>query len=404
MAPLVNPDESVEAFRRRLDGVAYATYFIVMLVVPLKVWCRKKAGGWGNVGLDDWATLIALGVANAFFYVCIIDMRKSLGLHITTIQDPFQIMAFLKNIYVANMLYTCSITAIKLSILGFYWRLFSLKARVVIYVTLGMVLAWWIAIMVLCIWNCDPVRAAWDITITNAKCIETRAIYLGGSVPNVILDSWIVLIPLPYVWKLHAPIGQRLLLAGMFALGIFICVVSLVRLIIFLNIPITTAGDVTYNFREIIVWSIVEVNIGLTCACLPSLKPALAMLGLNKLFFSLNNSRPSNAKTPEPGLSEGLGSEGSRRPRKKGSTGGMFSSLAGLTKLGSEEDGFTIMDNESERARQGTNIELTRISNDSDSQRSRSNARHGGGVSGMNGITVQKDWSVLVDEKRDNRH
>ena len=45
-----------------------------MLVVPLKVWCRKKAGGWANVGMDDWATLVALGVANAFFYVCIIGM------------------------------------------------------------------------------------------------------------------------------------------------------------------------------------------------------------------------------------------------------------------------------------------------------------------------------------------
>ncbi|CAI6337187.1 unnamed protein product [Periconia digitata] len=397
MAPVVNPDESLDAFRRRLDGVAYATYIIVMLVVPLKVYCRKKAGGWSNVGMDDYATLVALALANAFFYVCIIDMRISLGLHITDITNPLQVMDFLRNIYVANMLYTCCISAIKLSILGFYWRLFSLKARVVIYITLGMVLAWWIAIMALCIWNCSPIAAAWDITITDAKCIATRSIYLGGSVPNVLLDAWIVLIPLPYVWKLHAPLGQRLLLAGMFALGIFICVVSLVRLIIFLQIPITTAGDVTYNFREIIVWSIVEVNIGLTCACLPSLKPALTMLGLNRLFFSFNNSRPSNAKTPEPGMSAGIESE-SRKPRKKGSTGGMFSSLAGLTKFGSEEDGFRIMDSESERnPRQGTNIELTRLSNDSSSQKSRENGRTGGG------IVVQKDWSVLVDEKRTSR-
>lgn len=258
--------------------------------------------------------------------------------------------------------------------------------------------------MSLCIWNCDPIRAAWDITITTGKCIETRAIYLGGSVPNVFLDVFIVVIPLPYVWKLHAALGQRLLLAGMFALGIFICIVSLVRLIIFLQIPITTAGDVTYNFREIIVWSIVEVNIGLTCACLPSLKPALTMLGLNKLFFSLSGSRPSNARTPEPGISsQGLASDNSKRPRKKGATGGMFSSLAGLTKLGSEEDGFKIMDNDSERhPPPGGAMELTRLSNDSSSQKSRNNpTRNGtGGGQGLGAIHVQKDWSVLVDEKR----
>ena len=35
-----------EDYRRRLDGVAYTTYVLVMLLVPLKIFCRKKAGGW----------------------------------------------------------------------------------------------------------------------------------------------------------------------------------------------------------------------------------------------------------------------------------------------------------------------------------------------------------------------
>jgi hypothetical protein len=103
------------------------------------------------------------------------------------------------------------------------------------------------------VFNCIPIQAVWDITITGAKCIETRAIYIGGSVPNVIIDVTIVAMPLPYVWRLHAPLPQRLLLAGMFALGTFILVVSLVRLIVFLQIPLSTAGDATYNFRETIV-------------------------------------------------------------------------------------------------------------------------------------------------------
>ena len=100
-----------------------------------------------------------------------IDMRKSLGLHITTIEDPFQVMDFLKSIYIANMLYTCSITAIKLSILGFYWRLFSLKARVVIYATLGMVIAWWISIV-----GAHPIRISETSYRTN--CSIDGAVHL----------------------------------------------------------------------------------------------------------------------------------------------------------------------------------------------------------------------------------
>jgi hypothetical protein len=237
------------------------------------------------------------------------------------------------------------------------------------------------------------VQAAWDITITGAKCIQVRSIYLGGSVPNVILDILIVFLPMPYVWRLHAPMGQRLVLAGMFVLGTFIAVVSLVRLVIFLQIPIATSGDATYNFREIIVWSIVEVNVGLVCACLPSLKPAFALIGLNSLF-SFTNSRVSDNKSPGPssgypsyGFGRSAGSENSR-PRKKGSTGGLFSTIGGLTRLDSEEE-LKIVDDVHGKSR--TEIEMTPTGHDD-----RDNASM---TTPNQGINVQTQWSVLVDKK-----
>jgi hypothetical protein len=246
------------------------------------------------------------------------------------------------------------------------------------------------------IFACNPVRASWDITLTSAKCIAVKSIYLGGSIPNVITDGILVLMPIPYVWRLHAPLMQRIVLASMFMLGIFIAIVSVIRLRIFLSIPIATSANVTYNFREVIVWSIVEINIGLTCACLPSLKPALGMLGLNKLFSFSTNSRPSNA-TPAPGHTGDrasiLGQSQRSRGRKKGSTGGMFSTLAGLTKLDSDEDGLRMIENE--RLRNGglgsspgkSDVELEiRRSRDTEGSDNRD------GIKG--GITVQRDWSV----------
>jgi hypothetical protein len=240
------------------------------------------------------------------------------------------------------------------------------------------------------IFNCLPVQAAWDITITNGKCIETRDIYLGGSVPNVILDFIIVGMPIPHVWRLHAPIAQRIVLAGMFALGTFIAIVSLVRLIIFLQIPISGQVDPTYNFREIIVWSIVEVNIGLTCACLPSLKPAFRWIGLDRLF-SFASSRPSDMRSPGPsshGAMDDYGSnpKNSGRPRKKGATGGLFSTLAGMSRLEDEEEFKFVGDDR--QGKHNVEIEMGRVSDDS-AQRT-----------ATGGISVQKNWSVLVDERK----
>jgi hypothetical protein len=63
-----------EAYRRRLDGVAYSTYILIMLVVPLKLYCRKRSGGWRNIQWDDYISIFALLVANGFLYVCMIGM------------------------------------------------------------------------------------------------------------------------------------------------------------------------------------------------------------------------------------------------------------------------------------------------------------------------------------------
>lgn len=68
-----------QAFRRRLDGVAYSTYILIMILVPLKIWCRKKAGGWRNIRLDDYMSILALLIANGFFYVCIIGRLRVLA-------------------------------------------------------------------------------------------------------------------------------------------------------------------------------------------------------------------------------------------------------------------------------------------------------------------------------------
>jgi hypothetical protein len=60
------------AFRQRLDGVAIFTYILIMLLVPLKIWCRYRHRGWRNVQWDDYLSIVALALANGFFYVCII--------------------------------------------------------------------------------------------------------------------------------------------------------------------------------------------------------------------------------------------------------------------------------------------------------------------------------------------
>jgi hypothetical protein len=216
-------------------------------------------------------------------------------------------------------------------------------------------------------------------------------------VPNVITDVILILMPLPYVYRLQAPLSQRLLLSGLFMLGIFIAIVSCVRLIIFMSIPLDE-GDITYHFREIIVWSCVEVNVGLACACLPSLKPALTLLGLNRIFgfTDSRNLYPSSSGGRSDNIHKSAGTDGTdpglpKKPRKKGATGGLFSTIAGITRMeDDDEDAFHLTNNDvhgktTAEVRHGS-VATSRDNSDSGSQDGRPPL--------PNIINVHTDWTV----------
>lgn len=211
--------------------------------------------------------------------------------------------------------------------------------------------------------------------------MEQKPVYLGGSLPNVIIDFVLVGMPLPSVFRLNIPLGRRLILAGMFTLGFFICIVSIIRLTIVMSIR-TDDRNVTYNLRDFMLWSTVEINIGLVCACLPSMRPLLQIIGLSRLFSTGRGTSEPSGPTGNSSSYPLSRTEGSR-PRKNG--GGLFSTLARLSKIDSDEDQFQMIDDIS--GRQGKNkveIGASRTSNETDSE-SRTAA-----------ISVQKDWSVLV--------
>ncbi|KAM5350502.1 hypothetical protein ACJ41O_007007 [Fusarium nematophilum] len=389
--------ERLENYRQRLDGAAIATYVLAMVIVPLKIWCRKKTGGLARLGVDDALSVLTLVFANVFFYLTMIGLRHYLGRHVgVDVSFPEDVIDFLRILFAASLTYVVCIGFIKLTILALYWKLFSITARVPIGVIFGSVVAWMVVLIFVATFSCNPVQAQWNIAIPNAKCLEQKPVYLGGSLPNVIVDFVLVGMPLPSVFRLNIPLGRRLILAGMFALGFFICVVSIVRLTIVMSIR-TDDQNVTYNLRDFMLWSTVEVNIGLVCACLPSMRPFLQIIGLSRLFSTARSygdpSRPTGDNSAHPSSARVEWSEASRSRRKGGGGGGIFSTLAGLSKIDSDEDGFRMIDHISASNGKSKTEVGRRTSHETDTE-SRDASQKGG----ASAISVLRDWSVLVDE------
>jgi len=201
---------------------------------------------------------------------------------------------------------------------------------------------------------------------------------------------------MPYVWRLRAPLGQRLILAGMFGLGFFVCIVSVIRLTEVMAIP---PGDLdaTYNLKDFIIWSTVEINIGLLCSCLPSMRRLLSAIGLGRLFSRGSSAdkagtdgelTPGNPRVRNTQPSSGGRSLGGSTSRLKG--GGLWTSM-GLTKIDSDEDAYEMIDHQAGgKGESQAEIEAGGRASSRETERS----AHAGGA----GIVIQRDWSVKVDE------
>lgn len=72
--------------------------------------------------------------------------------------------------FVGNSLSACAVAFTKLSIISSYLRVFPHQSlRVTMFITMAITIGLMLASIPVTVFQCDPVRAAWDFTITNGR-------------------------------------------------------------------------------------------------------------------------------------------------------------------------------------------------------------------------------------------
>lgn len=80
-------------------------------------------------------------------------------------------------------------------------------------------IAWWLSLVFSIIFSCKPVQFFWDRTIQNGHCVNENALAYGISGANIVTDIFVLLSPIPWLWKLQMPMARKLAIIGMFLLG-----------------------------------------------------------------------------------------------------------------------------------------------------------------------------------------
>ncbi|PHH89911.1 hypothetical protein CDD83_4974 [Cordyceps sp. RAO-2017] len=288
-------------------AVTTATLVLSSAFVGARIVCRHFVVH--NVSWDDRVMIFAWLIA--FFLSFTIDLGtvNGLGKHDADIsQHDLSTLRHCE--YVFSILYNPALMATKTSILIFYLRL-AKNTQVVLryasWATLVVVNVSGIVLTFMNIFQCSPVQAAWMSDFSQSStCIPLLTEFICAAPVNIVTDLAILALPIPVLTSMRLPSRQKTILVLTFTLGIFVTIVDVVRIYYLqraiTDVPTGTSSDpesrfggqadFAWNASLSLMWSAVEVNVGMACACVPTLKPLILKL-LPSMLYDPDGTRTS---------------------------------------------------------------------------------------------------------------
>ncbi|KUL84961.1 hypothetical protein ZTR_07857 [Talaromyces verruculosus] len=199
------------------------------------------------VQASDYMALLASMFAVTFVGIFIAAVIYGVGMHESEI-DPLDRIQQKKLYWLSTPFYNASKVTAKASIIIQYFHVFpTRRMRIVCWIMAIVISIYGTWVILSGFLNCIPVARFWDPNVPG-HCLAYRPLWYSNAALNILTDVVILLMPIPALMPLDLPLRQKVGCCCVFALG------------------------------AVLMWSAIECNTGVICACLPTLRPAIARL------------------------------------------------------------------------------------------------------------------------------
>ncbi|KXJ91893.1 hypothetical protein Micbo1qcDRAFT_58244 [Microdochium bolleyi] len=296
------------------------TVFAIVLV-SIRVIYRQFVTDLG-LGLDDW-TIVA--VALGCIPCTILNYKlaeNGIGRDIWTL-TPDQITNFGLAFWIITLIYFTLVALLKLSIMFFYLRIFPDKSfRRLAWLTIGVIVLYGLAFVLAATFQCTPISynwTKWNDTQKSGRCSNVVAIAWSHAVATIIIDLWMLALPLWQVRSLNMHWKKKIGIGAMFVVGTFVTIVSMIRLASILKF--SSSSNLTFDYTGISLWSTVETATGIMCACMPSMRLILVQ-AWPKIFGTTRATTPYNRSGKSSGHTGNTGSQVNRSGNRSANRSG----------------------------------------------------------------------------------
>ncbi|KAI5457796.1 hypothetical protein BGZ63DRAFT_364253 [Mariannaea sp. PMI_226] len=284
---------------------AFTLLAIALLVTIMRCVIRVRTVGFKNLWADDYLVVvaaIAYGVETGLAY-CVGNLAHGLANNSMTpaereALDPNSQEVLGSKIQLAGWsTYSFLLWVLKTCMCTFYFRLTKdLDGyRPKIYFGFGFLLTSWLAVQLNIFLSCRPNFSMWwqinpDPGQFCYPAISPSIIWVGLAM-NVSTDLYLIMIPMPMLFKAAMPLLQKCGLIALFSCGLFVTMAALLRVILLVSDPINGAQLAgSWAVRETFV-AVVTTNIPML---FPTFKKAVAPI-VSRVGSSLGFSQNSKS-------------------------------------------------------------------------------------------------------------
>ncbi|KAL2037574.1 hypothetical protein N7G274_009687 [Stereocaulon virgatum] len=173
---------------------------------------------------------------------------------------------------------------IKLSILFLWRRIFGhVRAfNIASWIMIGIIAAWSTAFFFATVFQCGT---AWTLNwapigLFLTQCSNTLNMLTVFTATDIITDLLIIAMPIPMIWSLQMSVRRKVAISAMFLVGFFAIGAGIARMVAYLvtSYEKESNPDFIQDFTIFLLWSLIELNVAMICACLPTLLPVVAKI------------------------------------------------------------------------------------------------------------------------------
>lgn len=243
---------------------------VITLFMAARLWAIRISKR--EFRTDDHLITVAYIATLAFHGITWWAVANGLGAHTAELDDDELVVQF-KILLATGFTWLTATVFCKLSILYLYTCIFMTSAfRKMSFVMMGVVSAYGVSFIVVFCTNCQPISHSWN-PVDGGHCKDVSIEEIVSVSVNMVIDSMIVVMPMPLLWGLQMPIRKKIAITFLFSLGLMVIAIMAWRIQI--TVQLVTQADFVFGLGNIGLAALLEVWLGIIAACIPVLTPLI---------------------------------------------------------------------------------------------------------------------------------